>query len=209
MGKGYAPWNLAIDFVARRTHSAWRAGEHPGTCAIILLFSPAGNGTKLSIWLQSVTFLDMLSRSVRAETRSRAKEDIKRVINAIDKVRKWWVSAHYSVFSSRVCFQPFLPWWRLAVFVLVVFVGDTSDDRLQRSSLSAERVAASADTCFYLHLVSTQLVAEGGERGQFGGFVVSRFWVSLSGLRTVMADFLGFFLFFLCVRIMHEQWVWE
>ncbi|KAK7088048.1 B-cell CLL/lymphoma 7 protein family member A-like [Littorina saxatilis] len=37
----------------------------------------------------------MLSRSVRAETRSRAKEDIKRVINAIDKVRKWekkWVT---------------------------------------------------------------------------------------------------------------------
>lgn len=34
---------------------------------------------------------NMLSRSIRAETRSRAKEDIKRVINAIDKVRKWWV----------------------------------------------------------------------------------------------------------------------
>uniref|UniRef100_K1QT80 B-cell CLL/lymphoma 7 protein family member A n=1 Tax=Magallana gigas TaxID=29159 RepID=K1QT80_MAGGI len=37
----------------------------------------------------------MLSRSVRAETRSRAKEDIKRVITAIDKVRKWekrWVT---------------------------------------------------------------------------------------------------------------------
>ncbi|XP_029637240.1 B-cell CLL/lymphoma 7 protein family member A isoform X3 [Octopus sinensis] len=37
----------------------------------------------------------MLSRSIRAETRSRAKEDIKRVINAIDKVRKWekrWVT---------------------------------------------------------------------------------------------------------------------
>lgn len=37
----------------------------------------------------------MLSRSGRAETRSRAKEDIKRVINAIDKVRKWekkWVT---------------------------------------------------------------------------------------------------------------------
>ncbi|XP_033747363.1 B-cell CLL/lymphoma 7 protein family member A-like isoform X2 [Pecten maximus] len=37
----------------------------------------------------------MLSRSIRAETRSRAKEDIKRVISAIDKVRKWekkWVT---------------------------------------------------------------------------------------------------------------------
>lgn len=37
----------------------------------------------------------MTSRSGRAETRSRAKEDIKRVITAIDKVRKWekkWVT---------------------------------------------------------------------------------------------------------------------
>ncbi|XP_074642582.1 uncharacterized protein LOC141899879 isoform X2 [Tubulanus polymorphus] len=37
----------------------------------------------------------MMSRAIRAETRSRAKEDIKRVINAIDKVRKWekkWVT---------------------------------------------------------------------------------------------------------------------
>ncbi|XP_013394770.1 BCL7-like protein [Lingula anatina] len=37
----------------------------------------------------------MLSRSIRAETRSRAKEDIKRVINAIDHVRSWekkWVT---------------------------------------------------------------------------------------------------------------------
>jgi hypothetical protein len=37
----------------------------------------------------------MMSRAVRAETRSRAKEDIKRVISAIDKVRKWekkWVA---------------------------------------------------------------------------------------------------------------------
>jgi len=31
-----------------------------------------------------------MSRAVRAETRSRAKEDIKRVISAIDKVRKWY-----------------------------------------------------------------------------------------------------------------------
>jgi len=37
----------------------------------------------------------LTSRSGRAETRSRAKEDIKRVINAIDRVRKWekkWVT---------------------------------------------------------------------------------------------------------------------
>ncbi|KPM12057.1 B-cell CLL/lymphoma 7 protein family member A-like protein [Sarcoptes scabiei] len=36
-----------------------------------------------------------MSRSVRAETRSRAKDDIKRVMHAIDKVRKWqkkWVT---------------------------------------------------------------------------------------------------------------------
>uniref|UniRef100_A0A672L2A4 B-cell CLL/lymphoma 7 protein family member A-like n=1 Tax=Sinocyclocheilus grahami TaxID=75366 RepID=A0A672L2A4_SINGR len=37
----------------------------------------------------------MSGRSVRAETRSRAKDDIKRVMAAIDKVRKWekkWVT---------------------------------------------------------------------------------------------------------------------
>ncbi|XP_076363317.1 chromatin remodeling complex subunit BCL7B-like protein [Tachypleus tridentatus] len=37
----------------------------------------------------------MMSRSVRAETRSRAKDDVKRVMQAIDKVRKWekkWVT---------------------------------------------------------------------------------------------------------------------
>lgn len=37
----------------------------------------------------------MMSRSVRAETRSRAKDDIKRVMQAIDKVRHWekkWVT---------------------------------------------------------------------------------------------------------------------
>lgn len=36
-----------------------------------------------------------MSRSIRAETRSRAKDDIKRVMQAIDKVRKWekkWVT---------------------------------------------------------------------------------------------------------------------
>ncbi|XP_064459860.1 B-cell CLL/lymphoma 7 protein family member A-like [Ornithodoros turicata] len=37
----------------------------------------------------------MMSRSVRAETRSRAKDDFKRVMQAVDKVRKWekkWVT---------------------------------------------------------------------------------------------------------------------
>uniref|UniRef100_A0A0K8TQA8 Putative b-cell cll/lymphoma 7 protein family member b n=1 Tax=Tabanus bromius TaxID=304241 RepID=A0A0K8TQA8_TABBR len=36
-----------------------------------------------------------MSRSVRAETRSRAKDDIKRVMHAVDKVRHWekkWVT---------------------------------------------------------------------------------------------------------------------
>lgn len=36
-----------------------------------------------------------MSRSVRAETRSRAKDDIKKVMQAIDKVRRWekkWVT---------------------------------------------------------------------------------------------------------------------
>jgi hypothetical protein len=31
----------------------------------------------------------MMSRSVRAETRSRAKDDIKRVMQVVDKVRHW------------------------------------------------------------------------------------------------------------------------
>ena len=39
--------------------------------------------------LAQKSFLVKMSRAVRAETRSRAKEDIKRVISAIDKVRKW------------------------------------------------------------------------------------------------------------------------
>ncbi|KAG0410467.1 hypothetical protein HPB47_012390, partial [Ixodes persulcatus] len=43
----------------------------------------------------AVTAATMMSRSVRAETRSRAKDDFKRVMQAIDKVRKWekkWVT---------------------------------------------------------------------------------------------------------------------
>ncbi|XP_059484346.1 B-cell CLL/lymphoma 7 protein family member A [Neocloeon triangulifer] len=37
----------------------------------------------------------MMSRSVRAETRSRAKDDIKRIMQVVDKVRHWekkWVT---------------------------------------------------------------------------------------------------------------------
>lgn len=36
----------------------------------------------------------MMSRSVRAETRSRAKDDIKRVMQVVDKVRHWWVNKY-------------------------------------------------------------------------------------------------------------------
>lgn len=32
-----------------------------------------------------------MSRSIRAETRSRAKDDIKKVMNVIDRVRHWYV----------------------------------------------------------------------------------------------------------------------
>lgn len=37
----------------------------------------------------------MMNRSIRAETRSRAKDDIKRVMQVVDKVRRWekkWVT---------------------------------------------------------------------------------------------------------------------
>ena len=34
--------------------------------------------------------INMMSRSVRAETRSRAKDDIKRVMQVVDKVRHWY-----------------------------------------------------------------------------------------------------------------------
>lgn len=36
--------------------------------------------------------IKMSGRSGRAETRSRAKDDIKKVLAAIEKVRKWYVS---------------------------------------------------------------------------------------------------------------------
>ena len=37
-----------------------------------------------------------MSRSVRAETRSRAKDDIKRVMQVVDKVRHWYVIDSFS-----------------------------------------------------------------------------------------------------------------
>lgn len=42
-----------------------------------------------------------MSRSIRAETRSRAKDDIKRVMQAVDKVRHWWV-----IWTFRARYRP-------------------------------------------------------------------------------------------------------
>ncbi|KDR20060.1 B-cell CLL/lymphoma 7 protein family member B [Zootermopsis nevadensis] len=47
------------------------------------------------MFLEGVEVIKMMSRSVRAETRSRAKDDIKRVMQVVDKVRHWekkWVT---------------------------------------------------------------------------------------------------------------------
>lgn len=44
---------------------------------------------KLFCLLNFSTINIMMSRSVRAETRSRAKDDIKRVMQVVDKVRHW------------------------------------------------------------------------------------------------------------------------
>lgn len=41
-----------------------------------------------------------MSRSVRAETRSRAKDDIKRVMQAVDKVRHWYLVKISEISSS-------------------------------------------------------------------------------------------------------------
>lgn len=55
-------------------------------------------GTFTNLWtlhISRVIILDNMSRSVRAETRSRAKDDIKRVMQAVDKPRHWekkWVT---------------------------------------------------------------------------------------------------------------------
>lgn len=42
-----------------------------------------------SAWAPAAHAAAMSGRSVRAETRSRAKDDIKKVMAAIEKVRKW------------------------------------------------------------------------------------------------------------------------
>lgn len=43
----------------------------------------------LRLFQGSADVVKMMSRSVRAETRSRAKDDIKRVMQVVDKVRHW------------------------------------------------------------------------------------------------------------------------
>ena len=43
----------------------------------------------------------MSSRSTfRLETRSRARDDIKRIVQAVDKVRRWWVNVEFTVFVT-------------------------------------------------------------------------------------------------------------
>ncbi|XP_036028276.1 B-cell CLL/lymphoma 7 protein family member A isoform X3 [Onychomys torridus] len=73
------------------------ASERAGECGEQ---DPAGAlpqppSLSLSPLLSSLPARTMSGRSVRAETRSRAKDDIKRVMAAIEKVRKWekkWVT---------------------------------------------------------------------------------------------------------------------
>lgn len=50
----------------------------------------------------------MMSRSVRAETRSRAKDDIKRVMQVVDKVRHWYLSPSVNILTAiDQCFNSF------------------------------------------------------------------------------------------------------
>lgn len=42
------------------------------------------------------SLIDM-SRSIRAETRSRAKDDIKKIMQVVDRVRHWWVLPFRSI----------------------------------------------------------------------------------------------------------------
>ncbi|KAI7691318.1 hypothetical protein SSS_02581 [Sarcoptes scabiei] len=63
--------------------------------SLILKFNTFSTFNQIRTNTFSLFFAKMMSRSVRAETRSRAKDDIKRVMHAIDKVRKWqkkWVT---------------------------------------------------------------------------------------------------------------------
>ncbi|KAK3514459.1 hypothetical protein QTP70_018701 [Hemibagrus guttatus] len=72
----------------------WFAHAHkpqPRFCAFRIVSTTTGEAEKKIFLPRAV----MSGRSVRAETRSRAKDDIKRVMAAIEKVRKWekkWVT---------------------------------------------------------------------------------------------------------------------
>ena len=48
-----------------------------------------------------------MSRSLRAETRSRGKEDTKRPMQALDKVRRWLVE---NCFHNPVCQKNIFPY---------------------------------------------------------------------------------------------------
>lgn len=63
-----------------------REPERGRTCRLAPLLTPA---LFLLLLFFLTARLSMSGRSVRAETRSRAKDDIKRVMAAIEKVRKW------------------------------------------------------------------------------------------------------------------------
>lgn len=67
----------------RRAHAQSEAGSGTG---------PRSSGKRIKSFFLAKKIADekMSGRSVRAETRSRAKDDIKKVMAAIEKVRKWW-----------------------------------------------------------------------------------------------------------------------
>ena len=67
-----------------------------------------------------------MSRSLRAETRSRGKEDTKRSMQALDKVRRWSVlfrlftNSHYNVLSLHICAdKPFSFLYRIFKFTCI------------------------------------------------------------------------------------------
>jgi BCL7, N-terminal conserver region len=64
-----------------------------------------------------------MSRSVRAETRSRAKDDIKRVMQVVDKVRHWLVYSSPSFIYLYNNFEFILLFLREKKWVTI---GDTS-----------------------------------------------------------------------------------
>lgn len=45
----------------------------------------------------------MYARNQRAETRNRAKDELKRVINSLDKVRKWYEFFYFEIYMKFHC----------------------------------------------------------------------------------------------------------